>query len=288
MFSIYVLILEISFITSSTFCLNTSSCLYASYIYESNKQTPDLIFNRTTENFLELECIKQNLNLLGPDELSLLFNVIDEHLIDKNDNLYCLIVELSKSSDVYCEIKKIQNELRYLPTAMRGRLSICPKDFHIISSNRKRIQCKSNNLKYSTKKCTKILKTELNCLNLSRNKLEFYVFVFEFVERCVDLITMNTFKCQVKLHYQYLLDYYRIYSNYIKMLISEVSLPKILNYAEKCLVEESNINFILLCKIRDELMSLDRIISNFYINLDNYLSHMEIISNLIIENIQKN
>ncbi|WUR02726.1 putative SP-containing protein [Vairimorpha necatrix] len=269
----YVMIVIISMIfCSDSFCSFHAGCVNN---YRSRQiQIDHSILSRTDVNMREFEYFKQSLIMLSQDELNNLYNVVDVHLIKNNDDHYLLFQELCKSLDNFEKILEIKKNLLKISKSSSAKLNISEDVLYEININKKYIYDRSQRLKRLGKKYIFSIKKIINTSNLTKNKVEFYEFVFDFIGILFDFITNNTHKTHVKLHYSYIINRYQTYEHCMHMLVNNISLPKILYHTEQCLRVEIDISVAKMNEIIVELRYLVKNINKFYQNIDKYLTRI--------------
>ncbi|WUR04973.1 uncharacterized protein VNE69_11136 [Vairimorpha necatrix] len=277
-------------ILSAIFCSDYNCTLQigSAVVHNSpNIQISDFMFYRTPNDIQDFEDLQQNLDTLKPEELDRLYNVIDEHLINKNDDHYLLLKELNNSLDNFDKICEVKQKLLNISKESYEKLEIGEDVLDQINLNRRKIYEKCYALKRNGKKYTEIIKSFINNSRLSSNKIDFYVFIFDFIEEFFDFVSDNKHKCHVKLHYHYFINHYQTYEHFIRMFINNIQIPLILFHTEKCILGETKIDKKDIEEIVIYISYLKFNISKFYNNADKILANIQKILSLTKESLKK-
>ncbi|WUR04972.1 uncharacterized protein VNE69_11135 [Vairimorpha necatrix] len=278
------------------FVISNICCSYSFYSFHTGSinnyvsrqsQNNHSVVSRSNVNIMEYNYLLQSLNLLHPQELNVLYNVIDKHLIEDNDDHYLLLKELGRSIDNFEKILELKKRLLTLSKKSGEKLNMSDEVLDEINNNKKYIYDKGMRLKSIGGNYINLIKKRLKNSNLSENKIGFYVFVLDFVTEIFDFMVHNTHNCHVKLHYCYIINQYETYEYCMQMLIEDISLPNILYHTEQCLREETNVNKSKKIDVLIELRYLIKNIRRFYENIENYLLRIRKILNLIKECMNK-
>ncbi|WUR02561.1 putative SP-containing protein [Vairimorpha necatrix] len=261
------------------FCSDNTESFYNNNSH--NIQLYDLCYKRTAKDIVECEFIKRNLNRLNFEELNLLYNVIDNHLIKNKDDHYLLLVELGRSIDIYNELSEIRSNSNKINNCSEGQFFMYDDVFNEIQTNRKKHYFTGFRLKKGTSIHIKALKEMIQNLELTKNKKDFYIFICDFVEELIGILANNTHNNIVINSSIYFLNHYQTLEFSIRKLISTISLSKILYHTKMCILQETTINSLDLCFIIDQMELLTNIIGKFYEKIDKYLLPIQNICNLL-------
>ncbi|WUR02283.1 putative SP-containing protein [Vairimorpha necatrix] len=259
--------------------------------FDKNKahkiQMYDLRFKRTAKDIVECEYLERNLNKLKPKELDVLYNVIDNQLIKNRDDHYLLLVELGRSIDIFNDLNLIKNNLNNVPTD-------CDKDFHINDEHLRQIRVKNKKfydmglrLRCNTAIHIKTLKTLFTNADLNPNKIDFYMYVIDFVEKFINFPSNTTHNYYIENNYQTFLNHYQTLEYCMHNLFNNIPLSKILCHTEGCILQEITINTHDLHSIKKHMKQLVKFIEKSYKNIDKYVSPIKDICDLIeMENVK--
>ncbi|WUR02563.1 uncharacterized protein VNE69_02090 [Vairimorpha necatrix] len=284
MFSVMKNIYRYFFINTKILCSIISDSIDANNNHELQKD--GVLDNRIAMEGVELEYLKLNLSTLSPKELDVLNDVVDNHLIRKEDDHYLLLAELSKSIEVFKELRIINIELNNTPNKY-DIIDINNKILSELKINRRRVYAKVYNLHCYSVKYFISLRKLIKKADLSRNKIKFYLFILGLTRKTLEYIYVAPMRCPVKSHYLYLLRFYHLYEKYIRLIINNIKLPTILYHTEKCILEEADIDELSLMRILARLRPLRRNIIRYYNGAEQSFLFLRNIENIVKENKSK-
>ncbi|WUR02562.1 uncharacterized protein VNE69_02089 [Vairimorpha necatrix] len=252
----------------------------------NNNQIDELSAEGIILDDVELKYFNQNLSMLKPEELGVLNNVIENQLIKKKDNHYLLLLDLNQAMKVLDEILILNKALNNMSNNYDTFVNLNDDIINEIRINRKKIYNKIYNLECYSGKYFIILRKHFRNSSLPNNKIKFYVFILNFIQKIIEYIHVIPFQCNVKTHYSYLLKFYQIYEKYIKTIINNIPLPIIILHTEKCILEE-DIEKYLKKNILSRMGPLKRNIIRFYEDIEQIFHFVQNIEKMINESINK-